>query len=161
MSSFFLLFVFVFVVFFLERERKVSVLTVSACFFLASCSADLTSSSVTPCVERLVSRTRFAWAFRCVSDSSSRTGGTNDLKMHWKTNVNQSCVKFKINKSVQFILIFCLKNMRQGKNWEELKGVSTAIIQLSCRNRSGKRIRKGIETRNVKREVQIKLRSNE
>lgn len=54
-------------------------LTVSACFFLASCSAVLTSSSVTPCVERLVSRTRLACAFRCVSDSSSRTGGTNDL----------------------------------------------------------------------------------
>lgn len=53
---------------------------VSFCFFLASCSADLTSSSVTPCVDRLVSRTRLACAFRCVSDSSSRTGGTKDLK---------------------------------------------------------------------------------
>lgn len=49
------------------------------CFFLTSCSALLISSRVTPCVERLVSRTRFACALRCVSLSSSRTGGTNDL----------------------------------------------------------------------------------
>ena len=69
------------IIFRLEAKEVLSVneLTVSACFFLANCSADLTSSSVTPCVERLVSRTRFACAFRCVSDSSSRTGGTNDL----------------------------------------------------------------------------------
>lgn len=48
-------------------------------FFLTSSSALLISSKVTPCVERLVSRTRFACALRCVSLSSSRAGGTNDL----------------------------------------------------------------------------------
>lgn len=48
-------------------------------FFLTSCSATLISSNVTPWVDLLVSLTRFAWAFLCVSDSSSRTGGTNDL----------------------------------------------------------------------------------
>lgn len=52
----------------------------AAFFFLTSCSADLISSRVTPWVLRLVSRTLFAWAFRCVSDSSSRTGGTIDLE---------------------------------------------------------------------------------
>lgn len=49
-------------------------------FFLTSCSATLISSKVTPWVDLRVSLTRFAWAFLCVSDSSSRTGGTNDLK---------------------------------------------------------------------------------
>jgi hypothetical protein len=48
--------------------------------FLTNCSALLISSNVTPCVERRVSRTRLAWAFRCVSLSSSLVGGTNDLK---------------------------------------------------------------------------------
>lgn len=48
-------------------------------FFLTSCSATLISSKVTPWVDLRVSLTRFAWAFLCVSDSSSRTGGTNDL----------------------------------------------------------------------------------
>lgn len=52
-------------------------------FFLTNSSALLISSNVTPCVERLVSRTLFAWALRCVSLSSSRTGGTNDLII-WK-----------------------------------------------------------------------------
>jgi hypothetical protein len=33
-------------------------------------------------VDLLVSLTRFAWAFLCVSDSSSRTGGTNDLRQN-------------------------------------------------------------------------------
>ena len=51
-----------------------------AFFCLTSCSADLRASRVTPCVERLVSRTRLACALRCVSDSSSRTGGTKDLE---------------------------------------------------------------------------------
>ena len=51
-----------------------------AFFFLTSCSALLISSSVTPWVERRVSRTRLAWALRCVSLSSSRVGGTNDLQ---------------------------------------------------------------------------------
>lgn len=55
-------------------------LLVSWFFCLTICSADFNSSNVTPCVERLVSRTRLACAFRWVSDSSSRTGGTNDLK---------------------------------------------------------------------------------
>lgn len=49
-------------------------------FFLTSSSALLISSKVTPCVERLVSRTRLACALRCVSLSSSRAGGTNDLQ---------------------------------------------------------------------------------
>lgn len=50
-------------------------------FFLTSCSADFISSRVTPCVERRVSRARFACAFLWVSLSSSLTGGTNDLQM--------------------------------------------------------------------------------
>jgi len=49
-------------------------------FCLTICSADLSSSKVTPWVERLVSLTRLACAFLWVSDSSSLTGGTNDLK---------------------------------------------------------------------------------
>lgn len=49
------------------------------CFFCTSFSADLISSSVTPWVDRRVSRTRFAWAFLWVSLSSSLTGGTKDL----------------------------------------------------------------------------------
>lgn len=53
-------------------------------FFLTSCSALLISSSVTPWVERRVSRTRLACAFRCVSLSSSRVGGTKDLKKFLK-----------------------------------------------------------------------------
>jgi hypothetical protein len=57
-------------------------------FFLTNCSADLISSKVTPWVDLLVSLTRFAWAFLCVSDSSSLTGGTNDL--HQNTTVNNS-----------------------------------------------------------------------
>ena len=64
--------------------ENILVLT-SCCFFLTSCSADLRSSRVTPWVDRRVSRTRLAWAFRWVSDSSSRTGGTNDLNTHRKT----------------------------------------------------------------------------
>lgn len=50
-------------------------------FFFTSCSALLISSRVTPCVERRVSRTRLACAFRCVSLSSSRVGGTKDLRI--------------------------------------------------------------------------------
>ena len=50
------------------------------CFFLTNCSADFRSSKVTPWVDLRVSRTLLAWAFLWVSDSSSRTGGTNDLK---------------------------------------------------------------------------------
>ena len=50
------------------------------CFFFTNCSADLRSSRVTPWVDRRVSRTLLACAFLCVSDSSSRTGGTKDLK---------------------------------------------------------------------------------
>lgn len=50
-------------------------------FFFTNSSALLISSKVTPCVERLVSRTRLAWALRCVSLSSSRTGGTKDLNL--------------------------------------------------------------------------------
>ncbi len=55
------------------------------CFFLTNCSADLRSSRVTPWVDLLVSRTLFAWAFRWVSDSSSLTGGTNDLEKRKQT----------------------------------------------------------------------------
>lgn len=44
-----------------------------------SCSADLISSRVTPCVDLRVDRTILAWAFLWVSLSSSRLGGTNDL----------------------------------------------------------------------------------
>jgi len=47
--------------------------------FFTNCTADFNSSNVTPCVERLVSLTLFAWTFRCVSDSSSRAGGTCDF----------------------------------------------------------------------------------
>ena len=47
---------------------------------LTSFSADFRSSRVTPCVDRRVCRTSLACAFRCVSDSSSRTGGTWDLE---------------------------------------------------------------------------------
>ena len=50
------------------------------CFFLTNCSADLRSSKVTPWVDLLVSLTRLACAFLWISCSSSRTGGTNDLK---------------------------------------------------------------------------------
>ena len=50
------------------------------CFFFTSCSADLRSSRVTPWVDRRVSLTLLAWAFRWISCSSSRTGGTNDLQ---------------------------------------------------------------------------------
>lgn len=50
------------------------------CFFFTNCSALLISSNVTPWVERRVSLTLFACAFLCVSLSSSRTGGTNDLQ---------------------------------------------------------------------------------
>ena len=49
------------------------------CFFFTSCSADFRSSRVTPWVDRRVSLTLLAWAFRWISCSSSRTGGTNDL----------------------------------------------------------------------------------
>ena len=49
------------------------------CFFFTSCSADLRSSRVTPWVDRRVSLTLLAWAFRWISCSSSRTGGTKDL----------------------------------------------------------------------------------
>lgn len=55
-------------------------------FFFTSSSALLISSRVTPCVERLVSRTRLACALRCVSLSSSRTGGTKDLNYQAHTN---------------------------------------------------------------------------
>lgn len=57
-------------------------LLISWFFCLTICSADLSSSKVTPCVERLVSLTRLACAFLWVSDSSSLTGGTNDLKKY-------------------------------------------------------------------------------
>ena len=50
------------------------------CFFFTSCSADFRSSRVTPWVDRRVSLTLLAWAFRWISCSSSRTGGTNDLQ---------------------------------------------------------------------------------
>lgn len=50
-------------------------------FFLTNSSALLISSNVTPCVERRVSRTRLACALRWVSLSSSRTGGTKDLRI--------------------------------------------------------------------------------
>lgn len=60
------------------------------CFFFTSCSADLISSSVTPCVDRRVSLTRLACALRCVSLSSSRTGGTNDLPV--KRNLSRLLV---------------------------------------------------------------------
>ena len=51
------------------------------CFFFTSCSADLRSSRVTPWVDRRVSLTLLAWAFLWISCSSSRTGGTNDLRL--------------------------------------------------------------------------------
>lgn len=51
------------------------------CLFFMSCSAVLMSSSVTPWVERRVERTILAWAFLCVSLSSSRLGGMNDLPL--------------------------------------------------------------------------------
>lgn len=60
-------------------DGSLSLPPVALFFFLTNCSALLISSSVTPWVERRVSRTRFAWAFRWVSLSSSLVGGTNDL----------------------------------------------------------------------------------
>lgn len=57
------------------------------CLFFMSCSADLRSSSVTPWVERRVERTILAWAFLCVSLSSSRLGGMNDLDECTKLHV--------------------------------------------------------------------------
>lgn len=68
-----------------SREKKgkltsLLLLLMLAFFFLISSSALLISSKVTPWVERLVCLTLRAWALRCVSLSSSRTGGTNDLK---------------------------------------------------------------------------------
>lgn len=69
------------------------------CFFFTSCSADLISSSVTPCVDLLVSLTRLACAFLWVSDSSSRTGGTNDLQ---NTRKFVSQIRNFLNKSVDW-----------------------------------------------------------
>lgn len=66
-----------------------------AFFIFTSCSALLISSSVTPCVDRRVSRTRFACAFRCVSLSSSRVGGTKDLR---KTEIVRRVVKSYFHK---------------------------------------------------------------
>lgn len=60
-------------------QRLLTLLLLFKFFFFTSSSALLISSSVTPWVERRVSRTRLACAFRCVSLSSSRAGGTKDL----------------------------------------------------------------------------------
>lgn len=69
-----------------------------AFFFLISSSALLISSKVTPWVERLVCLTLRAWALRCVSLSSSRTGGTNDLK-NWNSTLEIECWRmFWVNK---------------------------------------------------------------
>ena len=45
------------------------------------------------CVDRLVSRTLFACALRCVSDSSSLTGGTNDLEVINKEGINNTRIQ--------------------------------------------------------------------
>uniref|UniRef100_A0A1Y1JU53 Uncharacterized protein n=1 Tax=Photinus pyralis TaxID=7054 RepID=A0A1Y1JU53_PHOPY len=78
-------------------------------FFLTSCSADLISSSVTPCVDRRVSRTRLACAFRCVSLSSSLTGGTNDTGSFWKLFVLVNNTSFSLLAAFSPVLLRSLK----------------------------------------------------
>lgn len=73
-------------------------LMVAAFFFLISSSALLISSKVTPWVDRRVCRTLLAWALRCVSLSSSRAGGTNDLK-----NTN---LKLKNGRDFIFVIVW-------------------------------------------------------
>lgn len=70
-------------------------------FFLTSSSALLISSRVTPWVDRRVSLTRLACAFRCVSLSSSRTGGTKDLKLGYKNIILARIDLIARNKSKQ------------------------------------------------------------